>query len=124
MTSTTTGAAQRDTDWSRTPRHVGATGAAVRLTRRGRAALLLLLVALLSASFLFGRAASQAATDAPVRPQLAQTTVQPGETLWSVARRVAPQRDAREVVAQLRAINALPTAGLRAGQQLLLPVPA
>ncbi len=97
---------------------------ALRLTGRGRVLLLLLLVALLYGAFAAGRSASQAAVNPAQAPVLAQTTVQPGETLWAVARRVAPQQDPRRIVAQLKQLNGLPTPLLRSGQQLLMPRPA
>ncbi|MCW2725313.1 MAG: LysM peptidoglycan-binding protein [Frankiales bacterium] len=96
----------------------------VRLTRRGRLVLLLVAVALLVVGFSVGRTASHAAGTAQAGPALTQTTVQPGDTLWSVALRIAPDNDPREVIDQIRRINHLEQAGLRAGQQLLLPVAA
>ena len=94
----------------------------LRLTRRGRLLLLLLCAGLLLLAVSVGRAGSQAATATGTGPALQQTTVQPGETLWTVARRIAPQNDTRAVVEQIRRINHLPSSTLRAGQQLLLPV--
>lgn len=94
------------------------------LTRRGRIAVLGVLLCLLLGAFAFGRAASFAATETVPRPTLTRTTVQSGETLWAVARRIAPERDPREVIAQLRRLNGMHTGGLQAGQQLLLPVAA
>jgi hypothetical protein len=93
----------------------------VRLTGRGRLVLLVLAVGLLLAAISVGRAGSQAATDTQPGPSLQQTTVQQGETLWAVAQRIAPGNDPREVVAQIRRINHLPSSALRVGQQLLLP---
>ena len=98
----------------------------LRVTRRGRALLLLTLVAVLLAAFSFGRARSEAApvggpNDSAV---VQQTTVQACESLWTVARRIAPANDPREVIAQLRRLNDLSSSDLRVGQQLLLPVPA
>jgi hypothetical protein len=96
--------------------------AGLRLTRRGRAVLLLALVVLLLAAFSLGRVGSQAAPrGARQAAPLAQTTVHQGETLWSVARRVAPGTDPRAVVRRLQELNHLDGAGVRAGQQLLLP---
>ena len=95
----------------------------VHLTRRGRATLLVLLVAVLLAAFSLGRANSQAATTAgegPV-PAIGQITVQQGESLWAVARRVAPRNDPREVMAQIVRLNELTDSQLQIGQQLLLP---
>ena len=102
------------------------TGSSVRLTSRGRTMLLLLLVAVLFAAFSFGRANSQAAPTAGgvTAPVVAETVVQPGESLWTVARRIAPDNDPREVIAQIRALNAMTTSQLLVGQHLLLPVAA
>lgn len=98
--------------------------AAVRLTRRGRAAVLLVMVALLFGAFAAGRTASQAAQEPEQRPVLSQTTVQRGESLWTVARRVAPEQDPRQVVVALRRLNGLTSAQVQAGQHLLLPAAA
>lgn len=99
----------------------GAVRAGAHLTRRGRLVAVAVLVALLFAAFSFGRSGSQAATSAEPRGAVVQTTVQPGESLWTVAKRVAPQSDPRETVEQLRRMNDLTGSGLQAGQQLLLP---
>ncbi len=45
--------------------------------------------------------------------------VQPGDTLWSIARDAAPRTDPRVVVDDLLALNG--DAPLRVGQQLVLP---
>lgn len=92
-----------------------------RVTRRGRLALVGLVALLLLAVISVGRTGSQAATYVENGPTLQQTTVQPGDTLWTVAQRIAPKNDPREVVAQLRRINHLSTSSLLVGQQLLLP---
>ena len=69
----------------------------VHLTGRGRFLVLLTLVALLLGAFAFGRSASHAAVTAGSgAPTLTQVTVQPGDTLWSVSRRLAPHLDPRE----------------------------
>lgn len=102
---------------------------ALHLTRRGRLVVLVALVALLFAAFSIGRAGTQAATlQAPsasqppaVVPNVVETTVQPGETLWQLARRTSPRSDPRDVVRQIRTLNHLAESGLQAGQQLLLP---
>lgn len=94
----------------------------LRLTRRGRVVLVLAMLLLALASFTLGRAGtSQAATDAPARVPYVSTTVNAGETLWAVAKRVAPGHDPRDVVAQLQQLNHLHSAVVQAGQQLLLP---
>ena len=94
-------------------------GGAPRLTRRGRVLLVLLMALVTSAAFGAGRASVQAATEPA--PALLSVTVQPGETLWEIAARVAPQADRRETVARLSRLNDLPGGRLRAGQRLVVP---
>ncbi len=96
-----------------------ATPGSVRLTRRGRTALVLLLAMLLFAAFSLGRVGAEGSTDAPA--ELQTTVVAPGETLWALAKRIAPGQDPRPVVEQIRRLNDLSGGGLQAGQQLLLP---
>ena len=97
-----------------------------RLTRRGRVLLLALLVAVLFGAFSLGRSASQAAppSAASAAQQHERITVQAGDSLWSFARQVAPDRDPRDVVATIRDLNDLTSAELSPGQQLVLPVAA
>jgi len=98
----------------------------VRLTRLGRAVLGLAGI-LLGLAILVGPTVAAARLGRPV-PALpssapAVVVVQPGETLWTIARRVAPERDPRDVVTELRRRNALPSADVRAGQRLRLRDP-
>jgi hypothetical protein len=93
----------------------------LRLTRRGRAVLLVVTALVLFLAVSLGRTGSQAATVTESGPGLQQTTVQSGDPLWSIAQRIAPDNDPREVMAQLRRINHLHGSSLQAGQQLLLP---
>jgi len=94
----------------------------VRLTRRGRLVVLLTLVTLLLAAFSLGRVGTQASPRSGRPPALlAQTTVHQGESLWAVARRVAPGQDPRAVVMRLQDLNHLDGANVYAGQLLLLP---
>jgi Tfp pilus assembly protein FimV len=61
--------------------------------------------------------------DGPERPApRVHYVVQPGDTLWSIARRVAPGRDPRPVVDGMVEANDL-HGGLQAGQELSVPVP-
>lgn len=97
---------------------------AVRLTRRGRILLVLMLAAVLLAAFSLGRTGSQAADVAGAGSTSAveQITVQSGESLWSVAARIAPDNDTRVIVQQIRRLNDLDGSQLQVGQLLLLPV--
>jgi hypothetical protein len=50
-------------------------------------------------------------------------TVQPGDTLWVIARRIAPNDDPRPVVDRLIAENHI-TRSLQVGQSIDLPAPS
>jgi LysM repeat protein len=47
--------------------------------------------------------------------------VRSGETLWGIATLIAPERDPRIVIEDLREVNALPDSSLQVGQVLELP---
>ncbi|HYO34239.1 MAG TPA: LysM peptidoglycan-binding domain-containing protein [Nocardioidaceae bacterium] len=95
---------------------------AVRLTRRGRVVVLVGVLTLALALFIwFG--APAASTDHVRHVPATTVVVQPGQTLWDIAHSVAPQEDPREVIASIVDLNALPDAGaIRAGQPLYVPV--
>ncbi|MGW6132060.1 LysM peptidoglycan-binding domain-containing protein [Cellulomonas sp. NPDC055163] len=92
----------------------------LRLTRRGRLVVLLLAALVLAA----GVQGGQALADGPTRAlEVTTYTVAAGETLWQIAAASArPGEDVRDVVLELQALNGLATAGLDAGQELVLPV--
>lgn len=93
----------------------------LRITDRGR----VLLAALLAIPLAIGIAAIGAglganATDSdPVA--LHYVTVQSGDSLWSIANRVAPKADPRDAVAELERVNGLDSAVLQPGQRLAIP---
>ncbi|OJX68410.1 MAG: hypothetical protein BGO95_02740 [Micrococcales bacterium 73-13] len=96
----------------------------VRLTSRGRTVLLLLIglpiaLWLLLAQLNGGAATGSLDSGAPVPV----VVVQPGESLWAIAERVAPSADPRDVIAAIVAFNHLGTADVMAGQQIGIPAP-
>ena len=100
----------------------------LRLTRRGRVVLigipLVLLAALvfLLAGFLNAPAkAADSAADLAVTPTVS-VTVQSGESLWAIAAAVAPERDPRDVIADIVQLNNLTAGAVLPGQQLFVPV--
>jgi hypothetical protein len=97
----------------------------LRLTRRGRlvTAVAALLIAGLTLVGVTSRAGALRETAPLPASAPAQVVVAPGETLWSIAHRVAPDRDPRTVVAGIQRLNGLPTPDVRAGQTLLLRAP-
>jgi hypothetical protein len=97
-------------------------GSSLRLTTRGRVVIVAILVAplLLMLSLLFRSQVDASSDPAAPRPYPV-IVVQPGDTLWTIADRVAPDRDPRAVIHQIREINSLPSASIRAGQRLAVP---
>jgi nucleoid-associated protein YgaU len=90
--------------------------APLRLTRRGLA---VLTMAVISAAAIMLLVAHWSAASPPAPAVGASVvTVQPGDTLWSIARSVAPGRDPRDVVDHLMASNHLTSAALSPGQTL------
>ena len=101
--------------------------APLRLTRRGRfvfigVPLILLAALILSFSgFLNAPAkAAESAAELSLTPTVT-VTVQPGESLWAIAGSVAPERDPRDVVAEIVELNNLDAARVMPGQQLFVP---
>jgi LysM repeat protein len=92
-----------------------------RLTRRGRLVVTLALVA--ASTGVLGLAQPQAFAigrgDGPVTQRI---TVRPGETLWGIAERVAPDADPRATIARLESMNHLASSTVPAGSVLVVPV--
>ena len=95
-----------------------------RLNRRGRLArtLLVLSLAVVMAS-LFGLQAG-ANTSETVKSQTSyiEVTAAPGDTLWSLATRMAEGGDVRALVDEIATVNSLATAELQAGQKVRIPL--
>jgi LysM repeat protein len=94
----------------------------LRLTRRGRAVLLALMVLLASvASAVLFTTASRASDDAST--PLPTITVRPGETLWDIAASSPSRRQGWAAVDEIRRLNHLDGNNVQAGQVLVLPRP-
>ncbi|MGI8667623.1 MAG: LysM peptidoglycan-binding domain-containing protein [Jatrophihabitans sp.] len=103
-------------DW---PLTVTPAAAPLRLTRRGIAVVVLATLVLGMVLLLIAHAsAGGSAAATPALPPGTVVTVQPGDTLWSIAQRADPNRDPRRVVDQLRELNHLASPSLTAGQTL------
>jgi nucleoid-associated protein YgaU len=91
----------------------------IRLTRRG--VVVLTAAVLLLGGLLVWLAALSAPSPAahPAAPQV--VTVRAGDTLWSIATHVAPDRDPLAEVAALQRVNHLDGVGLTPGQRLRVP---
>jgi Tfp pilus assembly protein FimV len=93
--------------------------APIRLTRRGVVVLAIAVAVLgLGLVWLARLSAPQSAASPPAPYAV---TVQPGDTLWSIASRVAPQSDPRAEVAALQRRNHLTGVDLTPGQILRVP---
>ncbi|MGX9901714.1 LysM peptidoglycan-binding domain-containing protein [Arthrobacter sp. SA17] len=105
----------------------GRVQAPLRLTRRGWIVLVVLPLMLLTALLmsLSGFLTSPAkAADTVAELSLTPTvtvTVQQGQSLWAIAGTVAPERDPRDVVADIVQLNNLDGGAVSPGQQLFVP---
>jgi hypothetical protein len=99
----------------------------LRLTRRGRMAFfgvpaMLLVAALLSLAGFLNSPAKAADSAAQLQPTSATSvTVQAGQSLWGIAGAAAPDRDPRDVVAEIVQLNNLQDGRIVPGQQLFVP---
>jgi len=96
------------------------TRARLRMTRRGRLVVTLLLAAVAFAGLALVRVPGIAGTTT-THPLTRAVTVQPGESLWTIAEQVAPGVDPRLTVARLEEVNNLPGGLVQAGQLLVIP---
>ena len=96
----------------------------LRLNRRGRLArtFVVLSLAVVLAS-VFGLKAGAGTTDAVGAPTpFIEVTVAPGDTLWSLATRMADGGDVRAMVDEISSVNSLASAELQAGQKVRIPL--
>jgi nucleoid-associated protein YgaU len=94
-------------------------GPGLRLTRRGRRVLAVAVLGLgLLAGWLGARVVHVQSTVPAGAPAVVE--VRSGDTLWSIARRVAPQADPRAVIDQLQRRNDLTGGMVRPGQRLVV----
>lgn len=98
------------------------TRGSVRLTRRGQAVVVLLLLTLvLLVGFVL--ASGSVATDRPGTPEPTRVVqVAPGDTLWGIAASAADDGGVRSMIARIEELNALDSGMVVAGQRLLVPV--
>jgi len=94
----------------------------LRLTRRGRFAVVFT-VLLAALGFFAMRGAPAASTVEVHHPRTTTVIVSPGETVWDIANRVAPEADVRVTVSEIESLNSLSDPGtILVGQALTVPV--
>jgi hypothetical protein len=95
------------------------------LTRRGRFVLVGLPIALgVAALILLGAfltSQAQAGESLPAPSSTVEVSVAAGESLWDLAVRYAPERDPRDVVAEMVELNDLRGSIIQAGQTVAIP---
>ncbi|WP_127479036.1 LysM peptidoglycan-binding domain-containing protein [Nocardioides pantholopis] len=103
------------------PRAVRSGAAGVRLTRRGRAVVLLAAVAVMLAVVVFWSAGSVASPESGAAEATTVVTVGTGQTLWGIAADLAADGDVRSTMREIERLNALESSMLVAGQRLRVP---
>ena len=94
--------------------------APIRLTRRGRIVVLTFFILMASlASAVLWTTASRA--DDPVEGPAPTVVVQPDDSLWSIAERVAPGRPPLDVIHDIRTLNGIDNWYVYAGETLVVP---
>ena len=97
----------------------------VRLNRRGKLArtLVVLSLAIVAASVAGGQAgADTSKSTVAAADSFITVTVAPGDTVWSLASRVAPQGQAGALVSAIIEINSLGSGDVVAGQKIRIPL--
>jgi hypothetical protein len=93
----------------------------LRMTARGRVVLLVLVaIPVIAIALAFGLGAGGATATSSSTP-LSTVIVQPGQTLWQLATKVAPQSDPRDVINDIMSVNRLATATIQPGEKLEIP---
>ena len=103
------------------PRPQASAPARVRLTRRGRALLVLasLTLALGTMTLLAGWATASLSSGTPEQVRVVE--VAPGDTLYGIAGELAEPGEVREMVHRIQELNSLPGAQISEGQKLAVP---
>ena len=97
----------------------------VVLNRRGRLARTLVILSLaivMVATFAFSAGAGSTDSMAATPDSYVTVVVGPGESLWSLAGRMAGDGDARSLIEEIMAVNSLATPDVQAGQSLRIPL--
>jgi LysM repeat protein len=96
----------------------------ITLNRRGRLARTFVVLSL--AIVLGSVVSAKAGAGIDAAPQAAESfitvTVAPGDTVWSLANRLAGARDVRSLVSEIISVNSLASVDVATGQKLRIPL--
>ena len=95
----------------------------LRLTRRGRIAILLAALLTLAVLVVAFGSSTTASGEAGAPVDARTVTVQPGDTIWKLATEANPNGDLRQTVDDIMRLNSLPSAaGLQMGSEVAVPI--
>jgi hypothetical protein len=96
----------------------------ISLNRRGRLArtVVVLSLAIVLGSVVSAKAGAGTEAAATKAYSFITVTVAPGDTVWSLANRVAASGDVRSLVSEIITVNSLASVDLTAGQKLRIPL--
>lgn len=97
----------------------------LRLTRRGRVVFgsfaTVLVAALLALGAAFAAPQAQASNNS-AGPDFPYVVAQAGDSLWSLAAELDPQKDPRDLIAEIVQLNQLGGSGVQAGEAIAVPL--
>ena len=96
----------------------------VHLNRRGRLArtFVVLSLAIVLGSVVSAKAGAGTSATPATAGSFITVTVAPGDTVWSLANRLAAGGDVRSLVAEIISVNSLPSVDVATGQKLRIPL--
>ena len=96
----------------------------IHLNRRGRLArtFVVLSLAIVLGSVVSAKAGAGTDTAPQAAGSFITVTVAPGDTVWSLANRLAGSGDVRSLVSEIISVNSLASVDLTAGQKLRIPL--
>ena len=107
------------------PRSASQPQTRLRITQRGRRVVAGVIAVPLAVVIGFGAISGGSAlashSEGAPAGSFETVTVMPGDSLWSIARDVAPQVDPRDVIDEISRLNNLASGELMAGQSLSIP---
>ena len=97
--------------------------ASLRLTSRGRLAVLVAALLTMAVLVVTLGSSTTATGDAGAAAPTHTVTVEPGDTLWKLATEANPRGDIRQTVDDIMRLNSLPSAGgLQMGSEIAVPI--